>query len=476
MAKGPNAIVKPNGNAGLIDLREIRARLLPETERDPKFREHIRRASLSGLETLAIAEMAVPLFLMGARMALSGRAAYEPGRLWQLAAMIAAGVLTLAVSHAHWARPHGRLVAGLSAWAFAAALLGISLWKPAAYLGTDDYIITGIALILLTAAATLPLLPWQALALGAAIEGVYILSCELATRWEIPSSYADSDAHHIFLIMVALLATGIAATNYAHHLGEFRANQEAIRVAEALTGAQLRAQLAENAISIGKMAAALSHEMNSPLGALRSSMETLLAVTDRQIDAPPENRQQLEQARGALRHSLEASATRIEEVVRRLRRFASMEEAELKAADLNELLADVTLLHEKELAERHVQLEFDLQKPLPPLECRPQLLTAVFSNLLSNALDAVNGDGHIAISTRRKENGVEVTVQDNGRGMSPDEVDTIFDPVFKVDGRRVSSGNWSLFNTRQMVYEHGGDIRVETEPGHGTSVHVTLPI
>ena len=69
-------------------------------------------------------------------------------------------------------------------------------------------------------------------------------------------------------------------------------------MAEALTGAQLRAQLAENAISIGKMAAALSHEINSPLGALRSSIETLMAVTDRQVDAPPEQRERLAETRG----------------------------------------------------------------------------------------------------------------------------------------------------------------------------------
>lgn len=459
-----------------MNLQHIREQLLPETESDPKFRDHLRRASSGALETLAIAEIAVPLFLMAARIALAPYTIHEPGRWWQLAAMTAVGLLTLAVGKMRWANPHGRLLACLSAWLSAAALLGISLWKPAAFLSTDDYIITGIALILLTAAATVPLLPWQALALGAAIEGVYILSCELAIRWEIPSSYADSDAHHIFLIMVALLATGIAATNYQHHRGQYHASQEAVRIAEALTGAQLRAQLAENAISIGKMAAALSHELNSPLGALRSSMETLLSVTDRQLDAPPERRLQLDEARAALRHSMETSATRIEEVVRRLHRFTSLEEAELKAADLNELLTDVSLLHERELASHRVHLEFDLQRPLPALNCRPQLLTAVFSNLLSNALDALNGDGRISISTRLHGNQVEVTVADNGRGIPPGESDKIFEPVFKVDGSRVSSGNWSLFNTRQMVYEHGGDIRVETEPGLGTSVHVMLPV
>jgi signal transduction histidine kinase len=390
--------------------------------------------------------------------------------------MIAVGALTLALSRTRWSTHRARLLAVVSAWTAPAALLAVSLWKPAAYLSTDDYIITGISLIVVTAAATVPLRPWQALTLGLSVEGVYILSCWLAVRWEIPSSYSDSNAHHVFLVMVALLATGIAATNYGHHRGEYRASQDAVKVAEALTGAQLRAQLAENAISIGKMAAMLSHEINSPVGVLRSSVATLVSLMDREAEAPPEKKAQLAQTRIELQRSIEESVTRIDEVTRRLRRFVNLDEAELKSADLNELLSDVTLLHEKELQDRHVKLEFDLEKPLPPMSCRPQLLTAVFSNLLSNAIDAVNGDGRIGIATRKHDDTVEVTVSDNGRGMKPDQADTIFDPAFKVDGQRVSSGNWSLFNARQIVYEHGGEIRIETAEGKGTSVTVMLPV
>ena len=142
-------------------------------------------------------------------------------------------------------------------------------------------------------------------------------------------------------------------------------------IAEALTGAQLRAQLAENAIAVGKMAAALSHEINSPLGALRSSIETLLMVSDRLVDAPPEQRERLAQTRAELRRSIDESAARIDDVTRRLRRFVNLEEAEVKSADLNELLADVTVLHHDELEQAHVNVDFDLQKPLPASELPP---------------------------------------------------------------------------------------------------------
>jgi signal transduction histidine kinase len=193
-------------------------------------------------------------------------------------------------------------------------------------------------------------------------------------------------------------------------------------------------------------------------------------------DAPPEARQRLVATRDDLLRSVEESAARIDDVSRRLRRFVSLDEAEIKAADLNDLLTDVTILHRDEIEKAHARLEFDLEKELPPLTCRPQLLTAAFSTLLSNALHAVNGDGRISIQTRGRGDEVEVTIRDNGKGMSAEEADTIFDPTFKVAEGRVSSSNWSLFNSRQIVYEHGGEIRLETEPGRGTAVHVTLPV
>jgi signal transduction histidine kinase len=336
----------------------------------------------------------------------------------------------------------------------------------------DDFTIAAIALVSITAVALVPLLPWHALATGFAIEGMYVLSA----YWEISPHSTHRDAHHVFLVLLAMLAAGIAASNYEHRRAEFEGQQHAVRVAEVLTGAQLRAQLAENAISIGKMAAALSHEINSPLGALRSSIETLVSVTDRQLDAPPEERARLAEARTQLRRSIDESATRIDDVTRRLRRFVNLEDAEVKSADLNELVWDVALLHQDELRQSHIRLEFDLEKPLPPLNCRPQLLTAAFSAILSNAIHAVDGNGRVAIQTRSHDGEVEVTIRDTGRGMPPDEADTIFDPSLKVAEGRVSSGNWSLFNSRQIVYEHGGDIRLETAPGAGTAMHVTLPV
>jgi signal transduction histidine kinase len=440
-----------------MNLQRTLDHLLPARETDSGFLGYLGRLSVSGLKTLGVVEVAAAL------VQHVGRADAGGVRLPQLAAMTAIGLLTLGVASLSWGRKVPRLIGWVSAWlATTVLLVG----------GADEYTFTAVLLVLVTAVASIPFLPWHAFALGIAAEAMYILSDE----WVLSSGAAHSGAHHIMLVLLALLATGIAASNHAHRQSEFAAHQESVRVAETLTGAQLRAQLAENAISIGKMAAALSHEINSPLGALRSSVATLCLLTDRQIEATPEERARLEGTREDLRRSIEESAARMEEVARRLRRFVSLEEAEVKSADINDLLTDVTLLYRDEIDRRQVQLDFALASGLPNLNCRPQLLTAAFSSLLSNALQAVNGNGKIAIETRGRAGEIEITVRDNGRGMSAEEADTIFDPAFKVAEGRVSSGNWSLFNSRQIVYEHGGEIRLETSPGKGTAMHVTLPL
>jgi two-component system NtrC family sensor kinase len=168
------------------------------------------------------------------------------------------------------------------------------------------------------------------------------------------------------------------------------------------------------------------------------------------------------------------SAQRISRVIARLQRFVSLYEAEPQQANVNELIAGVVTLYEDQLG-GDITFEVDLQ-PVPDITCRPELLSAVFSNLLSNAINAVDGNGSVGVSTREVEGSVEIAVMDNGRGMPADMLDNVFDPGFTVSETRVSTGNWSLFNSRQVLYQHGGDIRIESSEGRGTTVTVSLPL
>ncbi len=232
--------------------------------------------------------------------------------------------------------------------------------------------------------------------------------------------------------------------------------------------------MAESASSLTRLAAAVSHEMNTPMGALLSGMDTLLLLAARQAHGDRTEQEKLERLRAEVRESVQESAQRLEELVRRMQRFTNLDHADVQPVDLNEMLKDVAALVDPELKKK-VQLELNLQ-PLPTIVCRPQQINHVFSNIVNNALSAVNGSGRVAISTQQSAGEVQIDIEDNGRGVLPSQLDSIFDPGFQVSGGRVAAGNWNMFSSRQMVRQHGGDIRITSDTGTGTRVTITLPV
>ena len=160
-------------------------------------------------------------------------------------------------------------------------------------------------------------------------------------------------------------------------------------------------------------------------------------------------------------------------MVLRMQRITNLDRDEALPTDLNALLSDVTDPL-KSAAPASTAVELDLQ-PLPALSIRPLQMSAVFSNLLQNAIDASGGAGTVKISTRQLSGSVEIVFQDGGRGISSEELIHVFDPAFKVGAGRVSTGNWGLFSSRQIVRECGGDISIQSSSGQGTVVRIVLP-
>ncbi len=405
-------------------------------DRDTQFRLELARAGRTGLRALGAVEIASALLVLAR---------------WPLAVgLMALGLATLLI-----ARSTGRVLPQRTA-ALLSALGAVTLLGAAA----GDAALAGCMVVQLAFAVGIPVWPIHALAVGAA-------AALLGHQFD--------PGHDLFFLVLALLSSAIAAALHLRRSAEHRSRQESLRIAEALSGAQLRAQLAESAVAVGKLAAAVTHEINTPLGSLTSAVDTLLVLAAKQTSERPVERERFINLQNDLRRAVQAATERIRAVIARLQRFISLDEAELQAANINELISDVAILFREQQAERGIQLEFVFEE-VPALMCRPQLLTAVISTLLSNAVNAANGNGRIVISTHRVGERVEIAVEDNGRGMSDEEIENIFDPGFKKSGTRMAAGNWSLFNSRQIVFEHGGEIRIESKVGKGTTVCVSLPL
>jgi signal transduction histidine kinase len=383
-------------------------------------------------------------------------------RLSAGAVIILLGVLNLGLSRSKSVEKWARLLAGVSGVVTAAVLIWSELLILSQNTNPDDFIPGQITLIMLVAIAVVPLRPVHALWLGVTLGVVYLASTLAAQRWLVAGTGPDEN-YLLFIVMLTMLCTAITAIVYRQRRAAFELQQ-----------AQARMMLAENAESMARLAAALSHELNTPMGALLSAVDTLLLLAAKQATCPPSEQQRLVLLQADIRKSVQQSANRLKELVSRLQRFTNLDMAEVQNANVNDLLSDIVALVQPEIPPNaNVELEF---QTVPLITCRPQQISAVFSSLLQNALQALDGGGQVRILTRARDSEVLVEIRDSGRGLDPVALQTIFEPGFRVSGTRVRAGNWNMFSSRQIVREHGGDIRIRSHPGIGTSVLVRLPV
>jgi PAS domain S-box-containing protein len=250
-----------------------------------------------------------------------------------------------------------------------------------------------------------------------------------------------------------------------------------------LREAQAQLVQSEKMASLGMLVAGIAHEINTPVGAIRSMHDTLMralsklesTLTQEYPEVVTEN-PTLQTTLAVVRDAnrvIENGAQRVTGIVRRLRSFARLDEAELKEVDVHEGLEDTLALIHHEL--KHgivVRREYG---DLPPIVCYPGRLNQVFLNLLNNARQAMEGKGEIVIRTFVRDDRVHIALSDNGPGIPPEHLGKIFDPGFTTKGVGVGTG-LGLAICYQIVRDHHGEITVQSEPGEGATFTVVLPV
>lgn len=456
-----------------MSFRELLAYLNPaQAEADSGFRKEVVRASQRGLAVIGGINIGASLFLLAIRFLILPDPATLPLRLTESAALISIGMLMLWLSTVKPLAAYARAIGILAGFVTAVFLMGFALLMCDKVSHADAFIPGEVTLVLLVGIAAFPVRPVHTFGLGVALSLAYYGSATLANSMRIPGAHLEP-TYLIFLTTLTLVATGLAAVVYNERSQSYLRYQAKLRAERNLQETQRRAILAENAASLGRLAAALSHELNSPIGALSSAVDTLLLLSARQSTNPMDN-QRFVLLLNDLRKTIGDSAGRLSDIVSRMQRIANLDGSEVQRVSVNELLRDSVQMLESRIKAK-AQLELDLQE-VPPLICKPVQLSAVFRNLINNSLDAVNGDGRLRIASRAVKDEVHVEIADNGHGMTPDALEHIFDPNFRVSEGRVGTGNWSMFSSRQVVREHGGDIVIQSRPGDGTRVRLSFPV
>ncbi|UCG61113.1 MAG: hypothetical protein JSV52_12395 [Candidatus Zixiibacteriota bacterium] len=248
---------------------------------------------------------------------------------------------------------------------------------------------------------------------------------------------------------------------------------------------ETQSQLIQSAkmASLGQLVAGVAHEINTPVGAVASMHNTLVRATKKIADAVGGEMQsgceRCEEVRSMLaliedaNKVIETGTGRVTDIVKRLRSFARLDEADMKEVDIHEGLEDSLLLIHHEIKNRiRIIRQYG---DLPPVNCFPGKLNQVFLNILNNARQAIPDEGQITVTTFARGDKVHVSIEDTGIGIPKDKIDRIFDPGYTTKGVKVGTG-LGLAICYQIVQEHRGKITVESEPGKGTKFTVILPI
>ena len=164
---------------------------------------------------------------------------------------------------------------------------------------------------------------------------------------------------------------------------------------------------------------------------------------------------------------------RISDIVVNLRTFSRLDEGEFKLIKVNESLDSVLMLLEHRLAGRISFIRQYCENDM--LYCMPGILNQVVMNLVTNAIDAIEGEGSITLCTSRSETSFQIAVGDTGTGIPPAVRDRIFEPFFTT--KPVGSGTGlGLAIAHSIVQAHKGTITVASEMGRGTTFTITIPL
>ena len=217
---------------------------------------------------------------------------------------------------------------------------------------------------------------------------------------------------------------------------------------------------------VGKMSAQVAHSIRNPLSAINLSAELL-------GDELAQFREADTSEAWALLRSVKAEVDILSQVTADYLKFVRMPSEARAPVDCSEMLEDLLNAHAEVAASRKIEIERELAADLPDLVLDEAQVRLAVQNLILNGFDAMPDGGRLVVRTELEDDRLLIRVSDSGAGVRPEDQASLFTPFFTTKANGTGLG---LALSQQIVSEHKGSVRFESEPGAGAAFIVELPL
>ena len=223
---------------------------------------------------------------------------------------------------------------------------------------------------------------------------------------------------------------------------------------------------AEKRDLLGRLLGRLAHEVRNPLSSLDIHVQLL---EEDLASLVPLVRERLAPRLDIIHGELH----RLEGIVERFLRLAGPAGVDLEPVEMRKILTHVCELLRPEAAAREIDISTHVDDSLPPVMADPVRLTQALLNVVINAIQAVERKGRVEVSGSVADGRVSVAVSDNGPGIPPERLASIFDPYFTTKTEGSGLGLWIA---QQIVTAHGGSLEAQNRPSGGAVLTMRLPL
>jgi two-component system NtrC family sensor kinase len=246
-------------------------------------------------------------------------------------------------------------------------------------------------------------------------------------------------------------------------VGSFVDLKERLEMERALRQTQEQLLQSEKLAAMGRLTSQIAHELNNPLYGIMNTLELLKT----EISSESKRRKVLEMAL--------SETVRLSELLRKMLSFSKPDQEEKQPVDVNTVLDEILLLHQKQLQENDIKLKTDLAPSLPKIRASKNQLRQVFLNLVANARDAMPKGGTLSVATSSDDENIEIKIADTGVGIEDEHISKIFDSFFTTKDS-VKGVGLGLSVCYGFIKDHGGDVQVQSQVGTGTTFEIKFPI